>query len=107
MLDATRDNSDQACRRNGGKVLLGIEYVVEKIRQGVHGDQRDDLHDVRVRVAGIADGFQIGVTDMASSLDDFASELDCGIPLESLAWPFRASMISLAGSLAICSAVKL
>ena len=36
--------------------------------RGVHGHQRDDLHDVRIRVAGIADGFQIGVTDLAAGL---------------------------------------
>ena len=106
MLDATR-YSDRACRGNGGKVLLGIEDVIEKVRQGVHGDQRDDLHDVRIRVAGIADGFQIGVTDMASSLDDFASELDCGIALGVAGMALPSEYDSLAGSLAICSAVKL
>src|SRR3546814_5211535 len=45
------------------------------------GHQRDDLHDVRIRVAGIADGFQIGVTDLAAGLDDFARKLDGGVPL--------------------------
>ena len=62
MVDATGWSSDRTGRLNGGKVLLGIEHVIEKVRQGVHGHQRDDLDDVRIRVAGIADGFQIGVS---------------------------------------------
>ena len=81
MIDATGQSSDRASRRNGGKVLLGIEHVVEKVRQGVHGHKRDDLHDVRIRVAGIADSFQIDVTDLATGLDDFARQLDGGVPL--------------------------
>ena len=66
---------------NGGKVLLGIEHVIDEVCQGVHSHQRDDLHDVRIRVAGIADGLQIGVTDVAAGLDDFARKLDGGVPL--------------------------
>src|SRR3546814_1098604 len=52
-VDATGEGSDRASRRNGGKVLLGIEHVIEEVRQGVHGHQRDDLHDVRIRVAAV------------------------------------------------------
>src|SRR5262245_62418627 len=98
MVDATGVSSDRASRGNGGKVLLEIEHVIEKVRQGVHGDQRDDLHDVRIRVAGIADGFQIGVTHLAASLDDFARKTGWRASrFGSLAWPFRARMISSAG----------
>src|SRR3546814_4450951 len=43
--------------------------------------QRDDLHDVRIRVAGIADGFQIGVADLPAGLDDLARKLDGGVAL--------------------------
>ena len=60
-----------------------------------------------IRVACIANGFQIGVTDLAAGLDDFARKLDGASRFGSLAWPFRARMISSAGSLATCSAVKL
>ena len=71
----------ESSRRNGGKVLLGIEHIVEKVRQRVHGHQRDDLNDVRIRVACIADDFQIGVTNLTAGLDDFARKLDRGVPL--------------------------
>src|SRR4029453_2154715 len=81
MADATGWSSDRASRRNGGKVLLGIEHVVEKVRQGELGHQGNDLHDVPIRVAGTADGLQIGVTDLPSGLDDFACKLDGGVPL--------------------------
>jgi hypothetical protein len=101
------ESSDRGSRRNVGKVLLGIEYVIEKVRQGVHGHQRDDLHDVRIRIVSIADSFQIGLTDLAAGMDDFARKLDGGVPLRVAVMAFRARMISSAGSLAICLAVKL
>ena len=99
MVDATGQSSDRASRRNGGKVLLGIEHVIEKVRQGELGHQRNDLHDVRIRVAGIADGFQIGITDLAAGLDDFARKL------EGTGMAFRARMISSADIFA-CLAPK-
>lgn len=57
MIKATGLSSDRASRLNGGKVLLGIEHVIEKVRQGIHGHQRDDLHDVRICEVRITDGF--------------------------------------------------
>ncbi len=100
-------NSDRAGRCDGGKVLLGVEDVVEEVRQGVHGHQRDDLDDVRFGVAGIADSLQIGVADLPAGLDDLARNWTAASRFGSLAWPLRARMMSSAGSLAICSAVKL
>ena len=81
MVDATGSRSDRASRRNGWKVLLGIEHVIEKVRQRVHGHQRNDLHDICVRVADIANRFHIGITDLAAGLDDFARKLNSGVPL--------------------------
>jgi hypothetical protein len=52
---------DRAGRWNGGKVHLGIEHVIEKVRQRINSNQGDDLDDVRIRVFGIADGFKIGI----------------------------------------------
>jgi anti-sigma regulatory factor (Ser/Thr protein kinase) len=78
-----------------------IEHVIEEVRQGVHGHQRHDLHDVRIRVSDIADGFQIGVADLAASLDDLARKLDGGIPLRvgGMALPLKDRVArTLAGS---------
>src|ERR1700761_4345112 len=48
-------SSDGPRRGNYRKVLLRLEHVVEEIRQRVHRHQGNDLHDVRFRVASIAD----------------------------------------------------
>jgi len=63
MVDASGQSSDRASRRNGGKVRLGLWHFIAKVRRRVHGYQRDNLHDVRIGVAGIADDVQIGVDD--------------------------------------------
>src|SRR4051794_36969830 len=73
--------SDRAGRRNGGKILLGVEHVVEEVRQGVHRHQRDNLDDVRLRIAGVIDSLHIGVADLSAGLDDLACELDGRVPL--------------------------
>src|SRR3954454_8032957 len=58
-----RWRSDRAGRGHGGKVLVVVEHVVEKVRQRVHGHECDDFDDVGIRVTSIADGLQVGVTD--------------------------------------------
>src|SRR5215469_8432896 len=104
-MESMQPSSDRASPCNGRKVLLGIEHVIEKIRQGIHSHQRDDLHDVRIRVACIANGFQIGVTDLAAGLNDFARKLYGGVPLRVAGMALSSENDSAA--LAICSAVKL
>ena len=60
-----------------------------------------------IRVACIANGFQIGVTDLAAGLDDFTRKLDGGVPLRVAGMALPSENDFIGGSLAICSAVKL
>ncbi len=63
-----------------GKSFSGSNTLLKKFLQRVHRYERDNLYDVRVRIAGVADRFQIGITDRASCLNDLARKLDGSVP---------------------------
>ena len=71
----------EPARVTAGKSFSGSNTLLKKFVMEYIATSATISMTFRIRVACIANGFQIGVTDLAAGLDDFARKLDGGVPL--------------------------
>src|SRR5262249_8004784 len=66
---------------NDREVDVGLPDLVEEVGEAVLSGDRDDLHDLAVVEAGIADRVDVDIADVPPFTHDLGRETHCGIRL--------------------------
>src|SRR5262249_48015083 len=73
--------SGGAASANDRKIDVSLRDHVEQVGEDVLGGNSDDLHDLAIAEAGVADRLDVSLGDVSALSDDLGCETDGGIRL--------------------------